>query len=116
MSVRANKVAKWKIGLRVKHNASYGKIAEKCKISLKIPARSLDLNPIGNIFHIVKCSLPEGAMNKRIETESFAQFQDRVVCALNLISCDVIDKTIESLLKRSKFEAIIKSGGYRSKY
>ena len=81
---------------------------------LKIPARSPDLNPIENIFHIVKCSLREEAINKRIETESFAQFQDRVVCALNLISCDVIDKTIESLPKR--VEALIKSGGYRSKY
>ena len=80
----------------------------------KIPARSPHLNPIENIFHIVKCSLREEVINKRIETESFAQFQDRVVCALNLISCDVIDKTIESLPKR--VEAIIKSGGYRGKY
>ena len=81
---------------------------------LKIPPRSPDLNPIENIFHIVKCSLREEAINKRIETESFAQFQDRVMCALSLISCHVIDKTIESLPKR--VEAIIKSGGYRSKY
>ena len=65
-------------------------------------------------IHIVKCSLHEEAINKRIETESFAQFQDRVVCALSLVSCHVINKTIESLLKR--IEAIIKSGGYRSKY
>ena len=81
---------------------------------LKIPARSPDLNPIENIFHIVKNSLREDAIKKRIEAESFSQFQERVVCALKCISCNVIDKTIESLPKR--VDAIIKSGGYRTKY
>ena len=67
---------------------------------LKIPARSPDLNPIENIFHIVKNSLREDAIKKRVEAESFLQFQERVVCALKCIWCNVIDKTIESLPKR----------------
>ena len=67
---------------------------------LKIPARSPDLNPIENVFHIVKNSLREEAIKKRIEAESFSQFQERVVCALKCISTDIIDKTIESLPKR----------------
>ena len=81
---------------------------------LKIPAQSPDLNTIENIFHIVKNSLREDAIKKRIEAESFLQFQERVVCALKCISSNVIDKTIRSLLKR--VDAIINSGGYRKKY
>ena len=81
---------------------------------LKILARSPDLNPIENVFYIVKNSLCEEAIKKCIEAESFLQFQERVVCALKFISTDIIDKTIESLPKR--VGAIIKSGGYRTKY
>ena len=58
----------------------------------------------------------EEAIYKRIEAESFSQFQERVVCALNSIPYDVIDKTIASLPKRVDLIVIIKSGGYRTKY
>jgi transposase len=81
---------------------------------LKIPARSPDLNPIENIFHLVKSNLRDEAINKRIEAENFSQFQERVVRALNSIPYDVIDKTIASLPKR--VDLIIKSGGYQTKY
>lgn len=81
---------------------------------IKIPPRSPDLNPIENVFHIVKCNLRDEAISKRIEAETFSQFQERVVFALQRIPFDVIDRTIASLSTR--VETIIKSGGYRSKY
>jgi hypothetical protein len=56
----------------------------------------------------------EAAISKRIEAENFPQCQERVVCALNSIPYDVIDKTIASLPKH--VDLIIKSGGYRTKY
>ena len=81
---------------------------------LKIPARSPDLNPIENIFHIVKRDLREEAVNKHIESENFSEFRERVLGALKRIPCDIIDKTIASLSKR--VDAVIESGGYRTKY
>ena len=81
---------------------------------LKIPARSPDLNPIENIFHIVKCDLRDEAVNKHIESENFSEFRERVLTALKRVPCDVIDKTIASLSKR--VDAVIESGGYRTKY
>jgi transposase len=61
---------------------------------LKIPPRSPGLNPIENIFHLVKSNLRKKAINKRIEAENFSQFQERVVYALNSIPYDIIHKTI----------------------
>ncbi|CAB4020842.1 Transposable element Tcb1 transposase [Paramuricea clavata] len=69
---------------------------------LKIPARSPDLNPIENIFHSVKSIFCEEAITKRIEAEDFSQFQERVVCALNSIPNDVIDKTIYRKFSRRR--------------
>ena len=66
------------------------------------------------MFHIVKNQLRDEVIRKNLEAESFLEFQERVLCAIESIPSDVIDKTIESLSKR--VEAIIKSGGYRSKY
>lgn len=42
---------------------------------LKIPAISPDLNPIENMFHIVKSKLRDEAIDKRKEAESFWNFR-----------------------------------------
>ena len=44
---------------------------------LKIPPRSPDINPIENIFHIVKDHLNSQAITKNITRESFGEFQER---------------------------------------
>ena len=98
----------------IRHKAAMNALCDVEGELLKILAQSPDLNTIENIFHIGKNSLRKDAIKKRIEAESFSQFQERVVCALKCISSNVIDKTIESLLKR--VDAIINSGGYQTKY
>lgn len=81
---------------------------------LKIPARSPDFNPIENIFHLVKRALREEAIKKSIECESFCEFQQRVLRAINNTPSDVIDKTISNLPER--IAAMMKSRGCRTKY
>lgn len=66
----------------------------ECEL-LKIAARSPDLNPIENIFHIVKCDLREEAINNHIEAENFTQFQERVLSALKRIPSDVINEQLQ---------------------
>ena len=51
---------------------------------LKIPVRPPDLNPIENIFHIVKCHLRDEA------EEIFPNF-GRVLAAFKSVPCDVIE-------------------------
>ena len=81
---------------------------------LKIPARSPDLNPIENIFHLVKRDLRDEAIAQCIEVESFSQFQERVLRTINNTPTYIIDKTISSLPKRIR--AMIQSRGCRTKY
>lgn len=80
----------------------------------KIPARSPDINPIENIFHIVKRKLAKDAIDRNILRESFVQFTERVKQALNSIDTKVIDDTIDSMPKR--ILAIIDMKGHRTKY
>ena len=47
-----------------------------------IPARSPDLNPIKNIFHIVKRRLCQDALDQQITREDFAAFSARVKTTL----------------------------------
>ena len=49
----------------------------ECEVH-KIPARSPDLNPIENIFHIVKVKLEEEALRFKITKETFEAFTERV--------------------------------------
>lgn len=80
----------------------------------RIPARSPDLNPIENIFHLVKKRLAREAFDKKIEKESFDEFKERVFRCFETIDRGIIDRTIESMPKR--IEAILNSRGCRSKY
>ena len=49
----------------------------------KIPSRSPDLNPCESIFHLVKDSLDNEAIERSINKESFEDFRRRVLRNLN---------------------------------
>ncbi len=55
-----------------------------------IPPRSPDLNPIENIFHIVKNDLGRQAICENITAESFSEFENRILNTLDNNSVDVI--------------------------
>ena len=80
----------------------------------KIPARSPNLNPIENIFHLVKKNLGHEAIANCITSETFKQFTERVLRSFDNHSIAVVDRTIASLSKR--VEAVLKSKGNRIKY
>lgn len=79
-----------------------------------IPARSPDLNPIENVFNVVKKQLREDAIQRNIEVETKQEFEQRVLQTLRSYPSDVIDRTIESMEKR--LQLIRKSKGERLKY
>jgi len=74
-----------------------------------ITARSPDLNPIENMFHIVKRQLKDDALEKKIEKETYKEVSARVTT-----SQEFIDRTISSLPKRIK--AVIQHKRARNKY
>lgn len=80
----------------------------------RIPARSPDLNPIENIFHIVKNYLEQETIASNITSETFEQFKERVLRIMNNISVSLVDKTIASLPRR--IEAVLEGKGHRTKY
>ena len=84
-----------------------------CEI-FSILARSPDLNPIENIFHIVRRHLREDALSKKIMKEIYAQFSARVAETIQTSDTDVINKTIESMEKRIEDVIHLKRG--RTKY
>ena len=79
-----------------------------------IPPRSPDLNPIENIFNIVKRELKRQAIRNDITYETYEQFSERVKCTLYAMKSDVIDNTIASMNKR--LQLITKHKGKRTKY
>ena len=81
---------------------------------LKIPPRSPDLNPIGNIFHIVSRKLEKDAIDQRITRESYQEFCGRVRRTIYSISHQLINKTIESM--NTRIADIIRNNGERLKY
>lgn len=80
----------------------------------KIPSRSPDLNPCESIFHILKDTLENEAIEQNITKESFEDFEKRVLRTLDELDSAVIDKTIESMPTRIKL--IIEGKGSRTKY
>ena len=86
----------------------------ECKLH-RIPPRSPDINPIDNIFHLVKKMLQKEAIEYNIITkESFDAFKTRVLRCMNAFKITTIDKTIESMPK--SIEEIRCSKRKRSKY
>ena len=80
----------------------------------QIPARSPDVNPIENVFHIVKTTLEKEAIDLQIRKESFDEFNNRVLRCFDNLDMSILDRTIESMPKR--IEAILASKGKRIKY
>lgn len=80
----------------------------------KIPARSPDLNPIENIFHIVNKQIKLDAKKFHIQKETFSQFSHRCKKVLENFPMATIDKTIASMHRR--ILAVIKLKGQRTKY
>ena len=79
-----------------------------------IPARSPDLNPIENIFHVVRNNLREQAVKQNICKETYSQFVERVKQTLLATDIELIQKTIATLPNR--LDGIIDGKGDRTKY
>lgn len=79
-----------------------------------IPARSPDLNPIENIFHLIRKQLKADALAMKIEHETYLEFSKRVAETLTKFSPAIIDKTIASMGRR--IIMVIESKGTRIKY
>ena len=79
-----------------------------------IPARSPDLNPIENFFHLIRRKLLRDAKEKHIVQESEDEFAQRVTEAFQNYSYKKIDKIIETMPKRVNM--IYKCRGRRIKY
>ena len=77
-----------------------------------IAARSHDLNPMENIFHILQKKLQLVALEMKIERKDFekssAQFKKKKKKILESIPVDVMDKTIRSTDRRIDFIVKIK--------
>ena len=79
-----------------------------------IPARSPDLNPIENMFNIVRKQLHEDALKNNITKETYSEFAARVKSTFENFPVDILDRTIESLPRR--MELIIAGKGSRTKH
>lgn len=79
-----------------------------------IPPRSPDVNPIENVFNLVRKKLDQDAIKYNITMETMEEFQARVINTLQSTDKDIIDRTIESMDKR--MHLIVKANGKRLKY
>ena len=81
---------------------------------LRIPTGSPDLNPIENIFNVVKDTLEKEAIERNITKETFEEFKTRVLRTLGDVDPGIIDRAIDSMPTRIKL--IIQGNGYQTKY
>ena len=79
-----------------------------------IPARSPDLNPIENMFNVLRKRLEGEVKEKNITHETWDEFVARVKRNIWSLPIDYIDKTIASMPKRIKL--VISGKGHRTKY
>ena len=79
----------------------------------KTPMQSPDLNPIENLFHVVRKRIRQAAIKKNIIKESWPRFVTRVELCIQLLY--YIDKTIASVPKRLQLICCT-SKGRRIKY
>ena len=62
---------------------------------LSIPPRSPDINPIKNLFHLIKRQLNNDAIVQSIKKESFEEFSTRIRHTIINFDKNQIDKIIE---------------------
>ena len=67
---------------------------------LSIPARSADINPIENLFHLVRRELDRQSLSGNITHETYEQFSSRLSKTFKLFPSESIDNIIESMDKR----------------
>ena len=79
-----------------------------------IQARSPDLNPIENMFHMAKNELKRQVIDSQIVRETWQEFKSRVIKTLHNIPVDYVDSIITSMPKR--INAVSQRDGYRTKY
>jgi hypothetical protein len=91
--------------------AVFNELGYEC---FKIPPRSPDLNPIENLFHLVKKKLNDEAIERKILFENYQDFQDRVIDTLKNFDITIINNIISSMNKR--IQNIIERKGQRLKY
>ena len=81
-------------------------IKKECCELFSIPARSPDLNPIENMFHLVK---------KQLEYQVIWQeFKSRVIKTLYNVPVEYVNNLITTMPRR--IDAVAKADGYRTKY
>ncbi len=79
-----------------------------------LPPRSPDLNPIENLFPVVRRILRRQALRQGIQQETFKQFQTRIKAAFRSIPVRTINKIIASMPKR--IALVINNKGRRVNY
>lgn len=95
--------------------ASVQKALRKIKARVfSIPPRSPDLNPIENLFHLVRKQLNRDVISKNIVKESYEEFQNRIIQTFLQFPTQIIDNIIESMNKR--IDLVIMNKGNRLKY
>ena len=94
--------------------AAHKAIEKECCELVCIPARSLDLNPIENMFHIAKKEVERQVIDSQIVRETWQEFKSTVIKTLHNIPVDYVDNIITSMPKR--INAVLQRNGYRTKY
>ncbi len=79
-----------------------------------IPPRFLQINQSVYVFHNVRITLRQRALEERIERENVIAFKNRILGVLANLDTGKIDRTIETM--NDCLKLIIKSGGCRTKY
>ncbi|KAL9978526.1 hypothetical protein ACROYT_G016052 [Oculina patagonica] len=79
-----------------------------------IPPRSPDLNPIENIFHVLRKIMDQEVQSHNITYETFEEFKERVLRTLDNIDIELIDKTIANMSER--IDSVVAGKGRRTKY
>ena len=77
-------------------------------------ARSSDLNPIENMFHLARANLQKDALTKEIKKETLFEFSRLVRKIIKSSPVEILDKTIDIVPKR--LAKIVSIKGERTKY
>ena len=80
-----------------------------------IPPRSPDLNPIENVFHMVKANLHKDTTDKTIRKETIQEFRIRVRRKLLSFTGDVTYRNNLTSSMPRRVDVVIKQKGFRTK-